>query len=304
LIPKRIENVDLADIDSLIQAGVPEGRTIEYKRDVPSGSDGDKKEFLADVSSFANAEGGDLVFGVMESQGLPTELVGVADDDIDAIILRLENLIRDGIQPRVSVVTKRIGSDHPVVILMRIHRSWNKPHRVVFKGHDKFYSRNSAGKYPMDVPELRGAFLGSHELSSRIRELVAQRNDAVYRNEAQFPLPNSGRMILQIVPFGVLDTESPLAIQQLLGLDLWPIYTSGCDRRVNIDGVVAYSPSTTVPVSTYTQIYRNGAIEAVCASLLQGHDGEPPFIPSQAYELELTKALQAYVHVLRSLGQL
>jgi len=39
---------------------------LDYKRDVPGESDQDKKEFLADISSFANATGGDLIYGVDE----------------------------------------------------------------------------------------------------------------------------------------------------------------------------------------------------------------------------------------------
>ena len=43
------------DIDALVADAVKEGRTIEYKQAMPGGADADRKEFLADVSSFANA---------------------------------------------------------------------------------------------------------------------------------------------------------------------------------------------------------------------------------------------------------
>lgn len=55
---------------------VSEGRTIDYKRELPGNSDGDKKEFLADVSSFANTSGGDLILGVDENAGVPIQITG------------------------------------------------------------------------------------------------------------------------------------------------------------------------------------------------------------------------------------
>lgn len=60
MIPKPLERVEGGDIDLLLTGNVQDGRTIDYKRDLPGGSDSDRKEFLADVSSFANTVGGDL----------------------------------------------------------------------------------------------------------------------------------------------------------------------------------------------------------------------------------------------------
>jgi hypothetical protein len=56
-----IERIDAALLDSLVRDGVEERRRLEYKRALPGGTDDEKKEFLADTSSFANAAGGDLI---------------------------------------------------------------------------------------------------------------------------------------------------------------------------------------------------------------------------------------------------
>ena len=94
MIPKPINNVAAADIDDLVRNKVPETRTIEYKRELPGSTDSDKREFLADVSSFANTAGGDLLFGVAEMEGLPTKVIGVQSADLDAEISRLDSIIR------------------------------------------------------------------------------------------------------------------------------------------------------------------------------------------------------------------
>ena len=64
MINKRIEDIRERDLQELIDNNVLEGKTIEYKRELPGTSDTNKKEFLADVTSFANTSGGDLIYGV------------------------------------------------------------------------------------------------------------------------------------------------------------------------------------------------------------------------------------------------
>ena len=61
-----LQNLPLAkvtetELQRLISEAVSENRSIEYKRDWPSTIDADKREFLADIASFANAGGGDIV---------------------------------------------------------------------------------------------------------------------------------------------------------------------------------------------------------------------------------------------------
>jgi predicted HTH transcriptional regulator len=61
---------------------------------------------LYDVSSFANAAGGDLIFGVADerdangkSTGRPEAANGIAIGNMSDTIMRLDNLVRDGIKP-------------------------------------------------------------------------------------------------------------------------------------------------------------------------------------------------------------
>src|SRR6266487_2529562 len=109
---KPLDSIEEGDLQELIDNQVPEGKTIEYKEVLPGNSDGDKKEFLADVSSFANAIGGDLIFGVNEDAGLPIELCGLQISEVDAEILRLESIIQTGIAPRLF----RMVEVHPVML--------------------------------------------------------------------------------------------------------------------------------------------------------------------------------------------
>ena len=66
MIDKAIDKIEPADLERLVQNGVAEGRTLEYKEELPGGTDDDRREFLGDVSAFANASGGDLIYGAEE----------------------------------------------------------------------------------------------------------------------------------------------------------------------------------------------------------------------------------------------
>ena len=132
---KPFDTLRESDLQILVDNQVAERRSIEYKERLPGNSDSEKKEFLADISSFANGIGGNIIFGIKENSGLPIEVVGLEEGNSDAEILRLESIIRDGIQPRIpglqtqSIPVKSTRS----AIIMRIPRSWVLPHMLVFK---------------------------------------------------------------------------------------------------------------------------------------------------------------------------
>src|SRR5262249_10770134 len=103
LFSQPLESITEADLASLRENEVTEGRMIEFKAELPGGTDTEKLEFLADASSFPNAAGGDLIFGIRDEDGVAGGLQPIAANEVDAAILRLENLLRDTIEPRLTV---------------------------------------------------------------------------------------------------------------------------------------------------------------------------------------------------------
>ena len=124
MLQKPLSEITIDDLSELVANAVSESRNLEFKRELCGTTDSDKKEFLADVSAFANATGGDLIFGIDEVDGVASAIVGVQNNDLDSQILRLESLIRDGIEPRIPGVRCQLipsGSLGPVLILSLIH---------------------------------------------------------------------------------------------------------------------------------------------------------------------------------------
>lgn len=99
MIQKQIDAITKADIDALITDRVVEIKTLEYKMELPGRTEKDKKEFLADVSSFANASGGDIIYGIKpavdadgKKTGEPESVKPIDECTVDEAKLRLEEM--------------------------------------------------------------------------------------------------------------------------------------------------------------------------------------------------------------------
>jgi hypothetical protein len=304
---KRIEDVEEDDLRGLVSAGVPEGRLIEYKLTLPGGTDNDKKEFLADVSSFANASGGDLVYGIREEQGSAVELVGLHHANMDAERLRLEEIIRNGITPRIPGLTVRAITlqPHNAALIIRVRRSFAQPHMVTFKGASRFYSRNSTGKYQLDVAELRTAFQTSGAFAERARNFRAERLGNIVAGETPVKLQEPPVAVLHLVPASTFDPGTRIDISPLAGQAdrLRPMIDYGgfWAPRYNFDGLFSHASSEGEACS-YVQLFRNGSIEAVLADVKNTERENQKMLPIGWLEKNLIDALPIYLRALRDVA--
>jgi hypothetical protein len=313
MIQKPFDQIDKTDIESLVTNGVEEGRTIDYKLELPGGKDSEKKEFLADVSSFANAAGGDLLYGVEEqrdgdgkSTGIPKDVPGVAIPNADAEIRRLENIIRDGIRPRIAGIHLRTvdGFANGPVLIIRFQKSYAAPHMVTFQDHSRFYSRYSKGKYPLDVGEIRTAFALSESLPERIRRFRDERLARIVADETPVELYDSPKVILHLLPVTALNiaTHFDLASFERYRAYLSPLAGGGPSFRYNLDGVVTYIPPLENGGSQgYVQLFRNGTIESVDSYMLSAYRNEK-LIPHAHLESTMISNLKNYLKLQEVIG--
>lgn len=82
---KLLDSIQEADLQELVDYQVREAKTVEYKQTLPGNSKGDRREFLYDVSSFANASGGDLIYGMKEIDGVASDVCGVQVSNVDGL---------------------------------------------------------------------------------------------------------------------------------------------------------------------------------------------------------------------------
>jgi hypothetical protein len=293
VIPKPINEIFLPDLQALI-GNVREGRTIEYKSDMPGRAASDVVPFLAEVSSLANTSGGDFILGIEETEGLATAVPGLTLGNVDMEKLRLEQLLANGLEPRLprpDVYPVDCGNSRYALII-RTTKSWLAPHRV--KANDKFYGRNSAGKYPLDVSELRTAFALSASFAERARSFHAERIIKVAGRELPLRLvPNAPVILLHVIPYSAFDLGRSLSLVEVE--EQWQHFPPVGRSRpqnwaINFDGFLGL-PNTEVtdhegnPAEqhAYVQVFQSGIVEGV---------GEAPH---GADEVIKTNELESYI---------
>lgn len=262
--PTQMTETDLVDL-----IGVePEGKSLDYKRDSVGSTDADKKEFLYDASSFANSQGGYLVFGMDEAYGLPSQIVGISNPDPDKDILRLEQMLRSGIRPAISGVSTaavRLAGGGAAIV-MRIPKSWNSPHQVTYQNVFRFYARDSNGKYMIDVDELRAVFSLSATVADKIRNFRIERSARIEGGDTPVTLLDGGALALHVVPFSAVSIGSTFPIQQAAASpNQFPTLLDTHARRhqITFDGLTVTSnmDGPPKPQRAYTQVFRTGAVE-------------------------------------------
>jgi len=309
LLHKDIDSLTETDLVSLIENTVREGRNIEYKEDLPGNSDDDRREFLADISSFANAAGGNLVYGIKEKRdatGISTgepEDIKPLNDNIDSGTLRLHEMAQSSIDPpipglRIKAVPINARGH---VFVVRVPKTWVGLHMVTYKNLSRFFSRNSAGKYQLGVHEIRAAFVVAETGHERLKAFRLERLTKIIANEAPVYMVEGCKAILHIIPMSSLDPSIEFDVIPLrIGPKFRPIHSSGgWSGGYNFDGVVSFSSYSEEPPHTYAQLFRNGTMEACTTTLF---DQDEKVIHTHLFERELIEATTHYLQTLKGLG--
>ncbi|MGH6862523.1 MAG: AlbA family DNA-binding domain-containing protein [Phyllobacterium sp.] len=299
----NFDDISEVDLNDLIQAARPEGLAIDYKRDPYGNRDADKKEALKDITSFANSAGGHLIIGMKETKGVPTGLTGLPGVNPDAEICRLESLVRDGIEPRILGVRMRaVGlRDGGAALVIRIPRSWNPPHRVSSAGTNRFYVRNSGGAHEASVEELRVLFTLAADAQQRIKTFRSERIAAIVADQGPVLLAADGRLFVHLVPLSAFGQANQIDLERAFRAHARyrPIALTDVTRRYNLDGFInAGFVSGGEECLGYTQVFRNGIVEATRADLISDRAGMTFCHPGIR---EIAEVLPSYFEGLREL---
>jgi hypothetical protein len=269
-----LDQIDESRLQALITGGAAESRTIDYKRTTYGNADSDYSEFLADTSSFANTSGGDLVLGMDAANGIPTAITPLSIP-LDPEILRLEQVARGGLQPRITniafqPVPIQAGGN---VLIIRVPRSYSAPHRIIRQNRNRFYARSAAGKYEPDVNELRALFVAGPQLADRIRNFRLDRIAKIAAGEAPVQLMYRSALIVHVVPLSAFDLSPSLPLAQIQQdfRAFVPIGSSTAQgSRINFEGILKTSNADQRATKhrAYLQLYRSGIVETVDSSLV------------------------------------
>lgn len=174
---KQLEAITETELKALISAQVREGQMIDYKREINLKPIKAKLELVRDISSFANASGGDLVFGISEADGLPLEVLGIEPTDFEELEAQILQSCRSHLDPAVNGIRTRAIplTNGGYVSVVRIPKTWNAPHMVMMECENKCWTRDQSGKRGMDILDLRQAMAYSDGVAQRMKRFRTER---------------------------------------------------------------------------------------------------------------------------------
>lgn len=248
--------------------GCPESQTLDFKRELPGNSDKEKHEFLKDVCSLANADGGDLVYGIQELDGVAESLVPVTSEAADVVKRRLTQVLDAGLEPRVSgIAFHHIEAGDGYALLVRVPASYDGPHCVRSNTNRRFVMRNGTGTTDMTYEQIRSAFDRTATLAERARRFIAARLDLVAQRGTPTPMMPGPVLALHLVPLAGVGERRSVDLREIYAQSFTGFADpdwGGASRHFNFDGL-AIHPGRTAGGTyyTYAHVFRTGAIEAV-----------------------------------------
>lgn len=274
MITQRIEQIDETLIQQLCADNRPESQTLEFKRELPAKTPDGRAELAKDVCALANADGGDIIYGVGDANACASKPIPITGEPSDAAKRRIQEILEARIEPRVLGLQLHhfdLGTGYGLAV--RVPASFNGPHRYGDDEHrTRFVVRSGTRITELTYPELRGAFDRSATLFERARQFRAERLGAIVAGRTPRPLVQGSPLaVCHLIPLMAMDGRSRIDVAGPLYHE-HPQYTRFRDqdwgnaysRAVNLDGMVVYTGGPADKVAeAYVQIFRSGAFESV-----------------------------------------
>ncbi len=302
LLGRNFDDIDRTTIQGLVDAAATESVHLDFKRETYGRTEDDKKEFLKDITAFANCLGGHLIIGIEEADGVAAALSPLAGIDVDAELLRLESIARTGIEPSIiGLRMKRVPTETGDLIIIHVPRSYNPPHRVITRNSNRYYSRNSTGVFELSLEELRQLFGQRRSIEERAKSFLGERHLRIQANDGPLRIPvEQGAVVLHLVPLPDFGADRRVEIEAIRAQrdNFPPLGAQPAIDRINLDGIVCSRGGDVC--HGYTQIFRNGSVEATNASVI-GNLGGGRALRTTAVAEQLIAALSFYMRGLRAL---
>jgi hypothetical protein len=306
-IDRPLKEVVESDLLALVSAGVREGKSIEFKREINLFDEPARRKFFASIASFANTQGGDIVFGVEAKDGVAVAILPLPNFNPDADVIRLRDLIRAHIEPKVygfdfqAVELKDGGS----ALVLRIPRTWIGAHMVTYGQDNRFYVRDNNGKRIMDVGEVRMAFSAPETLPERIRRLRLDRLSAITGGDTPLPLSTSAAVVFHIFPvkafdsFYECDLDSLISAENKNQLYLAPLSCLSSRIVFDIDGILKNVEIGRTQCLGYTKLFRNGVLEVVdCTTVNECPQRDKTLFAPFHYESKLNSKINEWLEAM------
>lgn len=261
------------DIRDLIDNKTPEGRQLDYKERLPSNHPAEKEEFLKLVCSFANTDGGDIIYGISDEckegqpTGLPEKIVGLKASEssiIDRDKNRLQDIINRGISPQVTFQTQEVRCSEGEVLIIRVEKSWSPPHIV--QERSGFFHRNGSQCQKMDYQMIKNAFLVQSSYAAQAERFQEERLSLIESYQTPIRLKEGPKIVLHLFPLSSFQVNHLINLTKIHNHPLLPdlLSAGSVDYKYNAEGFLIYAcQRDKEKTNNYAQIFRNGVIESL-----------------------------------------
>ncbi len=170
-IPKNLGENGITEIDLLgiINNGIEESIHLEYKRQL-----NDNEKIAKTLSSFANSDGGNVIYGIVEEEHKPVEINPLESKSIRE---KIDQITHNNIDPPLNIkiwpVDVEISGKKGQVFVIYIPKKY--PYLHFEKSSHKFYKRTNFTSTPMERYEIEQAF----DLVAKNRKALNQSTNKV-----------------------------------------------------------------------------------------------------------------------------
>lgn len=191
--------LDLESINSLIANNIKESLNLDYKREL----DEHNNEIAKDISAFANASGGRIIYGIDEKDGLPNSINWI---DSRGIKEKIENIILTNIQPEIKgydIYSIENPHDHQqAIFVVDIPESSDAPHMASYR----YYIRRNFKSESMEDSEVKNAIFRKGLRKALEFEVLqnldmAQKTSQRLETYTNYRVPSKERVPILLIPF-------------------------------------------------------------------------------------------------------
>lgn len=319
----KLSDINIDNIKELINDKERENLYLEYKKKLPNFSNEKEKiEFLYDISAFANANGGDIIYGISEKKdkrnvptSIPTKIEGIGQNiNESAFQLKIEAFSRTLIEPPIiAIMFKLIKYNNNKILVLRVPRSWARPHSVTYNHNIRVYHRTDSGKQPLSFGEVKQMIIESGSMIDKIRQFRLERIEEI--SNGDLPVrPQPSAVLIHMIPFTAFEKgnifNAEYIRREMDKCGCSPLGSTGrMKSRYNFDGVLDINSEELghglgIINTSYLQIFRNGIVETANNRLIfkeKNFKGEDNVFSSEELEISIINAFKQYLDFQNSI---
>ena len=309
MIERELKNITEDLLRQLIADGIVEGKTLGFQRTLEIHTPQGRLNFLRCIASFANASGGNMVFGMAANSERKAEgLIPLSNFDPERDPIWLRDMIWMNTEPHGIFADFQpvCLSSGGYVLIVHVRKSCSGAHVVTLNEDFRFLTRDNSGMRLMDIPEIYRALSYRKIKEGHIEQFRKDRIERNIADDTPEPLVKSARLVLHLCPFEAfhpVNPYNPFILRALEGKHrtmLQPMYPGGTNTeyRYAYEGFYGTVPQRDSGSLGYCLAFHNGCLEFVDCGMLDMPGGIHCTYIAGKLMLVLTNAFE----VLRLIG--